>query len=181
MRILNLPPELGKAYDNIYPLIMIDGPKEPQSIDQYLGMIVKDIEESCSNSAGLVYDAAEERRVNVKVFLLCSAQDTRALRLVAKHDETPSQYPCHMCQIKGENFSIGKGQGMQRVAYKISSLPDPSSMESENAQWIHSEVQSTQMWVESMLRDGETLSSIAQFRKGIRGYVHFKEWSISIL
>ena len=174
MRILNLPPELGKMYGNIYPLIMIDGPKEPQSIDQYLDMIVKDIEDSCSHAAGSVYDAAMEKRVSVKVFLLCSAQDTRALRLVAKHDETPSQYPCHMCQIEGENFSIGKGKGMQRVAYKISSLPDPSSMESNRVQWSHSEVKYTQMWVESMLKDGETLSSIAQNRKGIRGVCAFQ-------
>jgi len=174
MRILNLPPELGKMYDNIYPLIMIDGPKEPQSIDQYLGMIVKDIEESCSNAAGSIYDAAMEKRVSIKVFLLCSAQDTRALRLVAKHDETPSQYPCHMCQIEGENFSIGKGKGMQRVAYKISSLPDPSSTESNRVQWSHSEVKTIQKWVESMLKGGETLSSIAQNRKGIRGVCAFQ-------
>eukprot|EP00889_Picochlorum_renovo_P007406 jgi/Picre1/34436/NNA_001904.t1 len=108
MRILNLPPELGKKYRNIYPLMIVDGPKEAESIDQYLGMIVKDIEDICSGEGETLYDAARKSHIRTKVFLLCSAQDTRALRLVAKHDETPSQWPCHMCKIFGEISKLAK-------------------------------------------------------------------------
>ena len=174
MRILNLPPELGKGYDYIYPLVMIDGPKEPESIDQYLSMVAKDIEDSCSNMAGTVYDAATRSQVKVKVFLLCSAQDTRALRLVAKHDETPSQYPCHMCKIKGENFKIGSGKGMQRVAYKISSIPNLSHEAGINHRWNHQEVVELQSWVQDKINRGATLSSMATERKGIRGICAFQ-------
>ena len=173
MRILNLPPELGKKYEHIYPLIMIDGPKEPESIDQYLELVVKDIDEVCRGVGARVYDATMKTQVKVKVFLLCSAQDTRALRLVAKHDETPSKYPCHMCKINGEHFSIGKGKGMQRVAYEISSLPDPCTAQA-NIKWSHLEVKNLQTWVDLRLKSGLDLSSLGEHRKGIRGVCAFQ-------
>ena len=175
MRILNLPPEMGKTYEHIYPLVMIDGPKEPGCIDQYLDMVVQDIKDSSSEIAGTVYDAATKSQVGVNVFLLCSAQDTRALRLVAKHDETPSQYPCHKCKIKAENFKIGSGKGMHRVAYKISSLTDPLGKDDSSGQWSHNEVKDVQTWVETQLSQGATLSSIADRRLGIRGACAFRK------
>jgi hypothetical protein len=180
MRILNLPPELGKKYRNIYPLMIVDGPKEAESIDQYLGMIVKDIEDICSGEGETLYDAARKSHIRTKVFLLCSAQDTRALRLVAKHDETPSQWPCHMCKIFGESFKIGKGQGMQRIAYKASSMPEPTESDKMNLfLWNSDEVRSSQSWVEEELKkgkvtlDNKAFPGFAQQRKGIRGVCAF--------
>ncbi|KAI8106722.1 hypothetical protein M9434_001376 [Picochlorum sp. BPE23] len=164
MKILNLPPWMACRLDNIYPLVIVDGPKEPDNLDQYLGMVVDELEWIGKHGI-TVYDAASKTEVLLKVFLLCSAQDGRAMRLVPKRDEAGSQYPCHICNVKGESIGSG-GRGSHRVVYGV---PSQHQLEDKHFYKSDATVRAMADNIEKMLDKMQIDEIDASVRMGVRG------------
>lgn len=109
MRVLNLPPTLRSKYRNIYPLVLISGPKSPRSLMVYMKKLVKELNATWDSEPFYLYDAATGGQVQVRVTALCAAMDTREHAKVQLKKEHPAKRPCPICSNPGYRHAGARG------------------------------------------------------------------------
>jgi hypothetical protein len=109
MRVLNLPPTLRSKYRNIYPLVLISGPKSPRSLMVYMEKLVKELNAAWDSEPFYLYDAATGGHSQVRVTALCAAMDTREHAKVQLKKEHPAKRACPICGNPGYRHAGARG------------------------------------------------------------------------
>lgn len=97
---LNLPYEIRMKAENLHILTLIDGPKEPGNLQQYLKPIVDEFLMLWETGI-TVYDASRNRALRFKGMLACCIQDGRASKACSCQAEAGHYQGCRLCTLNG--------------------------------------------------------------------------------
>jgi len=97
---LNLPYEIRMKADNLHILTLIDGPKEPGNLQQYLKPIVDEFLVLWETGI-TVFDAYRNRSLKFKGILACCIQDGRASKACSYQAEAGHYQGCRLCTLNG--------------------------------------------------------------------------------
>ncbi|KIL55189.1 hypothetical protein M378DRAFT_53490, partial [Amanita muscaria Koide BX008] len=102
----NLPPEERFHKDNLISVGVIPGPKKPADADSYLWPLVREL---LQLSVGLTaFDAVTQKLFLLHAHLVVVFGDIPAVSMLMRMKGHNSQYPCHMCMIKGVRNDVNK-------------------------------------------------------------------------
>ena len=97
---LNLPLSERFQEDNILPLAVTPGPREPVDIDTFISPMVDELQR-LSRDGVQCYDAYAEEYFNLKVHLVVCTGDTPAMAKSTSMKRVTAQHPCRICKISG--------------------------------------------------------------------------------
>ena len=97
---LNLPLSERFQEDNILPLAVTPGPREPVDIDTFISPMVDELQR-LSRDGVQCYDAYAEEYFNLKVHLVVCTGDTPVMAKLTSMKRVTAQYPCRICKISG--------------------------------------------------------------------------------
>ena len=97
---LNLPLSERFQEDNILPLAVTPGPREPVNIDTFISPMVDELQR-LSRDGVQCYDAYAEEYFNLKVHLVVCTGDTPAMTKLTSMKRVTAQHLCRICKISG--------------------------------------------------------------------------------
>ena len=97
---LNLPLSERFQEDNILPLAVTPGPREPVDIDTFISPMVDELQR-LSRDGVQCYDAYAEEYFNLKVHLVVCTGDTPAMAKLTSMKRVTAQHLCRICKISG--------------------------------------------------------------------------------
>ena len=101
---LNLPPSEQFQEDNVLPLAIIPGLKEPVNLDSFISPMVDEVLHLSQNSMQY-YDTYANETFNLKVHIVICTGDTPAVTKLISMKKSTAKYCCRICKIKGRcNF-----------------------------------------------------------------------------
>ena len=101
---LNLPPSERFQEDNVLPLAITPGLKEPVNLDSFISPMVDEVLHLSQNGVQC-YNAYANETFNLKVHIVICTGDTPAVAKLISMKKSTAKYCCRICKIKGRcNF-----------------------------------------------------------------------------
>jgi len=98
---LNLPPSDRFKEDNILPIAITPGPKEPIDLDSFLSPMVDEVQQLSRNGVQC-YDAYTDEMFTLKVHIVVCTGDTPAIAKLLSMKKATVKHCCRLCWIKGK-------------------------------------------------------------------------------
>ena len=98
---LNLPLSDRFKEDNILPIAITPGPKEPIDLDSFLSPMVDEVQQLSRNGVQC-YDAYTDEMFTLKVHIVVCTGDTPAIAKLLSMKKATAKHCCRLCRIKGK-------------------------------------------------------------------------------
>ena len=98
---LNLPPSDRFKEDNILPIAITSGPKEPIDLNSFLSSMVDEVQQLSRNGIQC-YDAYTDEMFILKVHIIICTGDTPVIAKLLSMKKVTAKHCCRLCQIKGK-------------------------------------------------------------------------------
>lgn len=99
--VINLPREQRRLRQNILPLMIVPGPRPPKDMTAFLQPLIDELGDLWRDGVNVQMDHADPpAELLVRAMLFAIVADSRAHPKLTMMMQSPSKYPCHLCDIQ---------------------------------------------------------------------------------
>ena len=125
--VVNLPREQRRLRANIFPLMVIPGPRPPKDMTSFLQPLIDELASLWADGTEIVTldsDGGMQRQ-RIRAMLFSITADSRAHPKLSMMMQSPAAFPCHLCEVQ-VSINIGPHAHFVPTKYLPITYHDPA-------------------------------------------------------